>query len=92
MFGVRFILSFLYLQKRLIEMKFETRTFYSHKTVPNRWITRKHPLNDNPNLLSVNELADKGCCKERNDGIAIATLASIASKVRRDLAQFYLLP
>ena len=29
-----------------------------------------------------------GCCKERSDGIAIVTLASIASKVRRDLARF----
>ncbi len=58
------------------------------KTAINRCITRKHPLNGNPNLQSVNELTVKGCCKERSDGIAIATLASIASKVRRDLAQF----
>ena len=29
---------------------------------------------------------DKGLCKERSDGIAIATLASIASKVIRSIA------
>ncbi len=37
-------------------------------------MTRKHPENDNPNVLCVHELAGSGCCKERSDGIAIATL------------------
>ena len=37
-------------------------------------MTRKHPENDNPNVLCVHELAGSGCCKERSDGIAIVTL------------------
>ena len=37
-------------------------------------MTRKHPENDNPNVLYVHELPESGCCKERSDGIAIVTL------------------
>ena len=37
-------------------------------------MTRKSPLNSNPNVLTVHELMDKGLCKERGDGIAIVTL------------------
>ena len=35
--------------------------FIQYKTSINRCITRKHPLNGNPNLLSVNGLTGKGC-------------------------------
>ncbi|MGN0744426.1 MAG: hypothetical protein ACI4MZ_04050 [Christensenellales bacterium] len=34
----------------------------------------KKPLCDNPNVQAVHELANKGLCKERSDGIAIVTL------------------
>ncbi len=34
---------------------------FAHKNSPNRWITRKHPLYDNPNVHGVHELTDKGC-------------------------------
>ena len=37
-------------------------------------MTRKSPLNSNPNILCVRELLGKGLCKERSDGIAIVTL------------------
>ena len=37
-------------------------------------MTRKSPLNSNPNVLCVRELLGKGLCKERSDGIAIVTL------------------
>ena len=37
-------------------------------------MTRKSPLNSNPNVLCAHELMGKGCCKERSDGIAIVTL------------------
>ena len=37
-------------------------------------MTKKRPENDNPNVYQIHELADSGRCKERSDGIAIATL------------------
>ena len=43
----------------------------------------RHGLNQNPVYISVHDFEASRACKERSDGIAIATLASIASKVIR---------
>ena len=47
----------------------------------------RHGLNQNPVYISVHDFEASRACKERSDGIAIATLASIASKVIRYLAR-----
>ena len=43
-------------------------------TAINGCITRKHPEERKPNVQLVRDLRNSGCCKERSDGIAIATL------------------
>ena len=48
----------------------------------------RHGLNQNPTYINVRDFEASRACKERSDGIAIATLASIASKVIRQIARF----